>query len=1001
MKSVLLMLMIFAFAGLKSSAQNYLISFAGSGQSINVTSVIAQNLSTGSTLSLNGNDILRLSGTDGIIKPVGCNLPALRVYPNPMTNSSTLEIIPPVSGEAIVSVYSVTGEVILQLCTNLEPSGQEFRLGGLKSGFYLIHVKGNAYQSSSKLFVNVENEGELKLEKVSSGKESALVNAQKKNFSDGISVMDMQYKSGERLKFTAVSGDYSTVLTDIPTSDKTISFDFITCTDGDNQHYPVVKIGNQTWMAANLRTTRYRNGELIGTTSPDTLDVSVEVEPKYQWAAEGIEGKAEVYGRLYTGYTIFDNRKICPEGWKVPDDADWTILTNYLGGARLSIDKLKETTTDHWYSPNTSATNESGFTGLPSGIRYYNGSFFETGSTSNWWSSTKYDTNKAWSRSINIWDAGVAAHYYFLNFGFSVRCLQESNAGTELPSVGTLAVTGITSVSALSGGNNISDGGAEITEKGVCWGTNSKPTLALGTKTLNGGGNEPFVSIMTGLEPGVNYYVRAYANNSAGTVYGNEVNFTTNTTEGEIGFNPDLKYGIAKDTAGNSYKTIVIGSQIWMAENLRTNKYNDGTAIPFVSDRNVWINLNTPAYCWYNNDSTANSYLYGASYNWQTINTGKLCPQGWHVPHDNEWTVLTNYLGGEEMAGAKMKERGTTHWTKTNPNSTNESGFTALPGGYSGYSYDFKGVAGTWWSLNEDDYNKMQAWERTIYNEGSSVVRNTSSKENGLSVRCISDLQPVITQAAVKTSIATDIALTGAICGGIVTSDGGDSITERGICWGTNSFPLKKGNHLQDTSGKDTFYISMNNLYENTTYFVRAYATNSAGTFYGNEVSFKTLASDFTIGQPYQGGLIAYIFKPGDPGYVAGEKHGLIVASSDQSTGIKWFKDYSVSIVTGTLLGTGAYNTSKIVETQGSGNFAADLCLNLVLEGYSDWYLPSRDELNILFLHKSEINMLEHNTYWSSSEKDIFKAWVQYFYDGVQDYGGKTSMYCVRAVRNF
>ena len=771
--------------------------------------------------------------------------------------------------------------------------------------------------------------------------------------------------------------------------------------DVDGNTYKTTTIGTQEWMAENLRTTRFNNGELIGTTNPDTLDITLEVEPKYQWVAEGNESKAEVYGRLYSGFTIFDSRNICPEGWKVPDDAEWTVLTNYLGGTTLSKDKLKETSTAHWYSPNTEATNESGFTGIPSGMRDSYGSFLKTGSACNWWSSTKFDSNKAWSRSINTWEVPVAAHYFSMNFGFSVRCLRESNLSPELPSLTTIAVSGITSDSAQSGGNIIFDGGADITEKGVCWDTNSKPTIALSTKTMNGVGSGAYVSTMTGLEPGVNYFVRAYAINSVGIVYGNEVSFTSNTAEGEIGFNTDLKYGTVTDTAGNSYKTIVIGTQIWMAENLRTNKYNDGTSIPFVSDRDAWIYLKTPAYCWYNNDSISNAYLYGASYNWYTINTGKLCPLGWHVPNNSVWAVLSNYLGGDNLAGAKMKEPGTTHWTITNISSTNESGFTALPGGYSGYGYDFKGIAGTWWSLNEDTNNTIQAWERTIYNDRSGFYRNTAYKENGLSVRCISDLQPVITQPALKTNIPTDIALTGAICGGIVTSDGGDSITERGICWGTNSFPLIKGNHLQDTSGKDTFYITMNNLYENTTYFVRAYATNSAGTFYGNEISFKTLASAFTIGQPYQGGLIAYIFKPGDPGYISGEKHGLIVAPSDQSTGIKWFKDYSVSIVTGTLLGTGAYNTKKIIETQGNGNYAADLCLNLVLEGFSDWYLPSRDELNILFLHKSELNMPDNLTYWSSSEKDIFKAWVQNFDDGTQDYWGKTSSYCVRAVRNF
>ena len=157
------------------------------------------------------------------------------------------------------------------------------------------------------------------------------------------------------------------------------------------------------------------------------------------------------------------------------------------------------------------------------------------------------------------------------------------------------------------------------------------------------------------------------------------------------------------DIDGNAYKAIKIGNQVWMYENLKTTKLNDGTAIPLVTTSAAWGNLTTPGYCWYNNDEASNKNVYGALYNWYTINTGKLCPAGWHVPTVAEWTTLTTFLGGESVAGGKLKETGIAHWKSPNTGASNETGFTALPGGFR----DFDGVfaqiynSGCWWSATE------------------------------------------------------------------------------------------------------------------------------------------------------------------------------------------------------------------------------------------------------------------------------------------------------------
>jgi len=137
---------------------------------------------------------------------------------------------------------------------------------------------------------------------------------------------------------------------------------------------------------------------------------------------------------------------------------------------------------------------------------------------------------------------------------------------------------------------------------------------------------------------------------------------------------------IVKDADGNIYHTVTIGTQVWMAEDLKTTRYNDGTPIPYVTDTVEWGSLHSGAYCWANNDES-NKTVYGALYNWYTTNTGKLCPTGWHVSSNNDWETLINYCGGWEIAGGKLKEAGTAHWDAPNVGATNEFGFTALPAG--------------------------------------------------------------------------------------------------------------------------------------------------------------------------------------------------------------------------------------------------------------------------------------------------------------------------------
>jgi uncharacterized protein (TIGR02145 family) len=193
--------------------------------------------------------------------------------------------------------------------------------------------------------------------------------------------------------------------------------------------------------------------------------------------------------------------------------------------------------------------------------------------------------------------------------------------------------------------------------------------------------------------------------------------------------------GAITDKDGNVYTSVTIGTQVWMKENLKTTKYNDGTAIPLVTNNTEWGNLTTPGYCWYNNDATANKATYGALYNWYAVNTGKLCPTGWHVPSDSEWTILITFLG-ENDAGRKLKEIGNSHWESPN-DATNETGFTALPGGYRLYDGNFNYLESWGFWLSSTEYSTENAIQVNMNCRLSFLGIDYFGKNWGFSVRCL------------------------------------------------------------------------------------------------------------------------------------------------------------------------------------------------------------------------------------------------------------------------
>lgn len=200
-----------------------------------------------------------------------------------------------------------------------------------------------------------------------------------------------------------------------------------------------------------------------------------------------------------------------------------------------------------------------------------------------------------------------------------------------------------------------------------------------------------------------------------------------------------LSSQVISDGDGNYYSSVRIGEQVWMVENLRTTKLNDGTPIPLVTATTAWEGMKNPAYCWFNNE-ISNKDLYGALYNWYAVKTNKLCPKGWHVPAASEWDKLVVFMGGEKVAGEKLKEKGFDHWKNSLVRSSNEYGFTALPGGMrfeNGAFPVFGNSYGVWWTTT--GFSTYYAWNRGMYFADGNIYKGHDHMRCGYSVRCLKD----------------------------------------------------------------------------------------------------------------------------------------------------------------------------------------------------------------------------------------------------------------------
>ena len=584
--------------------------------------------------------------------------------------------------------------------------------------------------------------------------------------------------------------------------------------DYDGNWYSTVQIGNQCWMKQNLRTTHYANGEEIslGNTTSSTM--------AYRYNPNGDNTNVSNYGYLYNRVAVMHCincatdtmniiQGICPEGWHVPNAAEWEQLESYLGSQSQFVcgddnhNIAKSLASNEGWITSSKicaigndqlSNNTTSFSAYPAGDRGTN-SYSDFGKDAYFWST---------SSKVDLWyNAPKIIHdsYSLAQQGYSVRCLNDTSYGgggsdsslTTLPVVTTDSITAITSNSATCGGNVTSDGGAEVTARGVCWSTSNTPSIN-DLHTMDGTGVGAFTSSVTHLLPGTIYYIRAYATNSVGTAYGEEISFTTpNIPHGDASPCPGTP--TVTDHEGNVYNTVKIGNQCWTKENMRcTTSPSTGTyLIPEAGTTHTYSGKQAR---WYNNSATYANQNYGLLYNWNaavdTFNTSYgetsvitssnyavnalfsgnrrgICPEGWHVPSDAEWTELVTYVSSQPVYRSEYDIYHDSTWIAkalsldtlwstnistcavgNNVSINNSTQFSAVPAGifqktdYSGGSsiseFQYRNNHAHFWSSTQNGTN---AKSRFIVYDAPNIKSNYSDygagKGMGMSVRCLRD----------------------------------------------------------------------------------------------------------------------------------------------------------------------------------------------------------------------------------------------------------------------
>ncbi|MCG6190513.1 FISUMP domain-containing protein [Maribellus maritimus] len=419
MRKIVFLQISLSLAVFNLTAQDFILTFSSVTPENNIDSIRAINAETRKTVFVKGSNTINMSSFTTGTNLLPTYLEQIDVYPNPFVNKTELRFYSGQTTQIKISLTDIDGRTISEKRQNITRGLHRFTISVKNEGLYILNVTGNKNKFSQKI-ISVKNNSTLS--KIEYNGYSSIAKREK----------SAKIDNNDLIFFYVYSGDNITKIADSPTESKTYEVEFYECKDADGNLYPVVKIGSQWWMAENLKTIRYKNGDSI----PNVTDGEAWsiLKTGAYCSYNNDEDFADTYGRLYNWYTVDDSRKVAPEGWHVPSDEEWTILTSSLGGELVAGGKLKAAGNAYWLNPNTAATDSIGFHGLPGGLRTGGGTINPTsggnfkgeGEEGHWHSSTEY--NDFWihrrylmynNSQVGKWDPHPKG------YGFSIRCVKD------------------------------------------------------------------------------------------------------------------------------------------------------------------------------------------------------------------------------------------------------------------------------------------------------------------------------------------------------------------------------------------------------------------------------------------------------------------------------------------------------------------------------------------------------------------------------------------------
>lgn len=801
MKNILFSLILAIFFPLGMMSQSVTVGFTGKDAAnhyVQLDRVIISNVTKGWQETIYWPDLsIILNGENGINEYVNNEgFALLQNNPNPFNGTTDVNMVVFDTGEVTLVITDLNGRVIeIQKFASLSAGHHLIRITLFTAGTYIVTAHQNGKTTSIKM-VNNGAGNENRIDYVGIIKIEQGVTFQRKSqtiypfdfgdLMDYVGYATINEAECESMHISQVQEISQSIIFQFAET-QTLQDGFPcpytpTVTDIDGNVYNTVQIGLQCWMKENLRTTRY--------TDSTEIPLGGTFSGPLRYVPANNPNNIQSYGYLYNWLAVMQGAEpsssnpsavqgVCPLGWHVPSCAEWRQLNSYVSGQSQywcgweseNIAKALAST-EGWAASSRScsvgnqqsANNATGFSALPAGLFFYTSNYYgytvyeELSYSTTFWSSDEYINNERYCCTLSYeGSGGVSFHNESMAQGYSVRCVRDDgNSIPSIPTVTTEIASNITETSAISGGNVTSDGGAPITSRGVCWSTSHYPTIHNSINTSDGTSTGGFNSNLTNLTIGTTYYMRAYATNSVGTAYGNEVIFTTLPVIPQEG-QPCPGIPTITDIDGNIYNTIQIGQQCWMKENLRTTRYADNRIIP--------VGINTPSetdpfrYPPANNEGNVSTLGY--LYNWAAVMYGApsstsnpsgvqgICPTGWHVPSDVEWIQLTEYVSSQSeyqcgyvstnIAKSVASREG---WPTCNssctvghaPNANNATGFTAYPAGRCclGWPHYFQNDA-FFWSATAGYVINIR------YDYGGVNTGYYYDKSNGYSVRCVKD----------------------------------------------------------------------------------------------------------------------------------------------------------------------------------------------------------------------------------------------------------------------